>query len=529
MRPSGVDGNRIGLSMTGAVTVGLDFGTGSARAVLIDLDTGSALSERTVGYQTGVIDDPSAVGINLAAQSAIQDPADFMYATEELLGWAAQEAAGLRLEILTIGVSATSCTVLPTLRDGTPLLHAPAFGGRPHAYAKVWKHHAADAYARRITAAQPDFLRRYDNQTSSEWSLAKAWQTMAEDPGLWQATERWIDVGDWIVWQLTGGEMRSASQAGCKNHWQPDQGGYPQAGRLEAIQPGLSSWLDKLTPPEPVGTPAGPLTRQWQQVTGIASTACVAVAIVDAEAAVPGSDVNAPGVLVAAVGTSTCHLSLSTHPAQVPGIESTVYGAAVDGLYDYCTGQAATGDMLAWLAGLLTRCGQSTTKEVFDALICELDRTVGPSPVSVIDWWNGCRTPLGRADLGGRITNITTTTTPVDIYRAMLESAAMGMRYASNLHQKVGPIHEIRVTGGIARFPSIMQLYADIIGQIVRANPKVLGSARGAAVSAATGAGWQVPPSAGYSDYEPRDGERYADRYRQYCAQIEQASMLPPN
>ena len=163
-------------------------------------------------------------------------------------------------------------------------------------------------------------------RTSSEWSLAKAWQVMEEDPGLWAATERWIDLGDWLVWQLTGTERRSASQAGCKNHWQPDQGGYPAAAALDAIAPGLASWRDRLAPPFPLGTLAGPLTPAWREATGIAPGVEVAVAVVDAAAAVAGSDVTTPGTLVAAVGTSTCHMSLSAAPVAVPGIESTVFG-----------------------------------------------------------------------------------------------------------------------------------------------------------------------------------------------------------
>src|SRR5690606_37289497 len=143
---------------------------------------------------------------------------------------------------------------------------------------------------------------------------------------LWAATERWIDVGDWVVWNLFGEEVRSASHAGCKNHWQPDQGGYPDAGSLDAIEPGLSSWLDKLAPPSPIGTSAGGLAPQWQRKTGAPPSARVAVAMVDAAAAVPGSDVRTPGIVVAALGTSTCHLSLSAEPVPVPGIASTVYG-----------------------------------------------------------------------------------------------------------------------------------------------------------------------------------------------------------
>lgn len=513
--------------MTDAATVGLDFGTGSARVVLVHLGSGGIAAEHAVGYRAGFVDETTAPEMHLAPNSAIQDPADFILAAEQLLAWVAAAAADLGLEIRAIGVSATSCTVLPTLSDGTPLLHTAAFHDRPHAYAKLWKHHAADDHARRIAVARPTFLRRYNDQTSSEWSLPKAWQTMAEDPRLWEATKRWIDVGDWIVWQLTGEEVRSASHAGCKNHWQPDQGGYPTRASLEAIQPGLGSWLDTLAPPQPVGTLAGSLTPRWQAATGIPAAARVGVAMVDAEAAVPGSDVDMPGVLVATVGTSTCHLSLSAQPALVPGIECMAYGAAVDGLYDYCTGQAATGDMLAWLARMLTFGGRSVP-DVFGALIHELDGSAGPSQVSVTDWWSGCRTPLGRADLGGSIANITMTTTPVDIYRAMIEAAAMGMRYAYDLHRQAGPIREIRITGGMARFPAIMQIYADIVGRPVRANSTVLGSARGAAVSAANGIGWAVPANAGYTDYEPRDSDRYADRYRQYAAHIEQVPAHSP-
>jgi L-ribulokinase len=509
--------------MTRAVAIGLDFGTGSARAALIDLDSGAAAAEHTASYRTGARDAGHAGGLDLPANWVVQDPADFVAAAAELLGWAAAAAAGQGAEIAVIGVTATSCTVLPTRRDGTPLLHLPAFAGRPHAYAKLWKHHAAEPYARRIGAARPDFLRRYDMRTSSEWSLAKAWQVMEEDPGLWAATERWIDLGDWLVWQLTGTERRSASQAGCKNHWQPDQGGYPAAAALDAIAPGLASWRDRLAPPSPLGTLAGPLTRAWQAATGIGPRVPVAVAVVDAAAAVPGSDVATPGIFVAAIGTSTCHMSLSAAPVAVPGIESTVFGGAINGLFDYCTGQPATGDMFGWLAGLLARYGKATTGEIFAALLAELDPDAAPSPVAVMDSWNGCRTPLGRDDLGGRIAGLTMTTTPADIYRAMLEAAAMGMRYAHGLHARIGPLDEIRVTGGMARFPAVMQLYADVIGQPLNANPTGLGSARGAAILAAAGLGHAVPAALGYTCYTPRAPERYAARYADYVAQIARA------
>lgn len=513
-------GDTMGNAMTRAATVGLDFGTGSARALLVDLDSGALVAEHTAAYPRGVLDRHTAPELALAPHWAIQDPADFTAALTALLRQVAATAAAEALELRAIGISATSCTILPTLGDGTPLLHTPAFAGHPHAFARLWKDHSAAPHAERITAAAPGFLRRYNGRTSSEWSLAKAWQTMEEAPRLWEAARRWIDLGDWLVWLLTGAELRSASQAGCKNHWQPDRGGYPDAAALEAVQPGLGSWLDKLAPPHPVGTLAGPLTRRWQELTGIPPTARVAVAMVDAAAAVPGSDVRAPGTLVVTAGTSTCHISLSRDPAEVAGIESTVAGAAVDGFFDHSTGQAATGDMLAWFAGLLAGAGGVPASEVLAGLLREFDPAGDPGPLAVMDWWSGCRTPLGRADLGGSIVNLRTTTTAGDIYRAMLEASAMGMRHALELHRQVAPVHEIRLTGGLAGFPKVMQLCADILGQTIRANPTALGSARGAALTAARGAGREVPAAIGWREFEPRESGRYSRRYEDYLERL---------
>ena len=192
----------------------------------------------------------------------------------------------------------------------------------------------------------------------------------------------------------------------------------------------------------------------------------------------------------------------------------------MNGLFDYCTGQPATGDMFAWLPA--SSPATAATARVFAACSPGSTRR-GPEPVAVMDWWNGCRTPLGRDDLGGRIANLTMTTTPADLYRAMLEAAAMGMRYAHGLHARIGPLGEIRVTGGMARFPAIMQLYADVIGQPINANPTGLGSARGAALLAAGGIGRDVPPALGYTPYTPRAAERYAARYAGYVTEIDRA------
>jgi L-ribulokinase len=499
----------------------LDFGTGSARALVVDTGTGQTLGEEVVGYPLGARDAASDGDLALPPQWVIQQPDDFLRAARALLRWLGKFAAGRDLRITAIAVSATSCTVLPCLADGTPMTAVQEFADEKHAWVKLWKHHAAARYADRVSASGAPFLQRYDGRTSAEWSLAKAMETMDGAPHLWRNTERWIDVADWIVWNLCGAEVRSASIAGCKNHWQPDSGGFPQSADLERIGPGVSRWLDKLTEPQPLGTVAGPLTGEWRDVAGLAEAPFVGVGVVDAQAAVLGADISEPGTLVAVAGTSTCHLSLAKRAVTVPGIESVVFGAAVNGLYDYVTGQPATGDMLAWFVSLLSG---GDAGDVFSSLNRSLGESDRPGPVSVLDWWSGNRTPLARTDLRGAITGLSTTSTAEQIYRGMVEASAMGMRRALELHRAVGPITRIRITGGLSAHPAIMQTYANVLGERIEVHPCRHGSARGAALWAAACVGQQVSEPPRVATYDPVGSDSYAERYAEYRAHVEAAA-----
>jgi L-ribulokinase len=497
----------------------LDFGTGSARALVVDTATGQSLGEQVVGYPRGARDAASHGGLSLPPRWVIQQPDDFLQAARALLRWLGTFAAGRDLRIAAIAVSATSCTVLPCLADGTPMTALAEFADEKHAWVKLWKHHAAARYADRVTESGAPFLQRYDGRTSAEWSLAKAMETMDGAPGLWRTTERWIDVADWIGWNLCGAEVRSASIAGCKNRWQPDRGGFPDAEDLESIGPGVSSWLDKLTEPRPLGTVAGPLAGEWRrEFGGSAEAPSVGVGVVDAQAAVLGADVTEPGTLVVVAGTSTCHLSLAKRAVAVPGIESVVLGGAVNGLFDYVTGQPATGDMLAWFVGLVGRGGGAGAESVFSSLNRSLLESDGPSPVSVLDWWSGNRTPLARTDLSGVISGLSTTSTAEQIYRGMVEASAMGLRRALELHRTVGPITRIRITGGLSAHPAIMQIYANVLGEQVEVHPCQHGSARGAALWAAAGVGHEVSQPPRVTAYDPVGSEAYVERYAEYRA-----------
>ncbi|MEA2780821.1 MAG: L-ribulokinase, partial [Rhodospirillaceae bacterium] len=233
--------------------IGMDFGTESARGILIDVETGQAEASHVHSYRHGVMTAALPNGRRLPHDWALQHAPDYLEAAEVLL-----DALGRGRDIAGIGIDFTASSPLPTLADGTPLstLHPE----EPHAYVKIWKHHAAQPWADRINAANPAFLELYGGKTSSEWVLAKAGQLVEEAPGLWDEAERFIEGGDWVVWQLTGREVRSKCQAGYKSHYQEPEG-YPAD-----VVPGLAG---KLRDPVPIGPPAGRLTEAGRRRTGI--------------------------------------------------------------------------------------------------------------------------------------------------------------------------------------------------------------------------------------------------------------------
>lgn len=496
-------------------SIGIDFGTESARAVLVDTATGEEVATAVHPYRHGVLDRDLPTGARVGPDWALQHPGDWLEALEDLLR---QMAAAGGTDIGGIGVDFTSCTLLPARADGRPLALDAAFQDHPHAWPMLWKHHAAQPYADRFNASGWEGLRWYGGRTSSEWLWAKAWQVLEEAPEIFAAADRFIEGGDWIVWQLTGREVRSTCQAGYKAHWQPDEG-YPPAALLRRLYPGLPSVLDRLGLPQPLGTPAGGLTETWASRTGVRAGTPVAVAIIDAHAAVPGVGVAEAGRLVAIVGTSTCHLILDEQRRPVPGISGVVRDGILPGFYGYEAGQVSVGDMFEWFVQtcVLPRYSDPTT--AFARLEAEAGTlAAGESGLLALDWWNGCRTPLVDADLSGVLLGLTLATRPAEIYRALLEATAYGTRLVLDTFEEGGiAIREIHACGGVAtKSPLLLQLYADITGRPVYAYDAPHVSALGAAVYGATAGGvhsdllvaTRTMGARPVHRYEPRDAPR---------------------
>lgn len=232
--------------------IGVDYGTLSGRAVVVRVADGAELAAAEHPYTHAVLDRQLPDGTPLPPDWALQVPADYI----DVLRIAVPEAlarSGVRPEqVVGIGTDFTACTVLPALADGTPLCELPEFAGRPHAYVKLWRHHAAQAQADRITALadarKEPWLQRYGGKISSEWEFAKALQLLEEDPELYELTERWIEAADWIVWRLSGSYVRNACTAGYKGQLQ--DGSYPSSDYLAALNPDFAGFvIDKLDQP----------------------------------------------------------------------------------------------------------------------------------------------------------------------------------------------------------------------------------------------------------------------------------------
>jgi L-ribulokinase len=481
--------------------IGIDFGTLSGRALVVDAADGTELGSAVHAYAHGVIEDAlPATGRPLGADWALQDPEDYLDVLRHAVP-AAVAAAGVDpADVVAVATDFTACTVLPTLRDGTPLCRVPELADRPHAYVKLWKHHAAQPHADRITALAAQrgepWLARYGGRISSEWTFAKGLQLLEEDPELYDRAERLIEAADWIVWQLCGTETRNVCTAGYKELHQ--DGEYPSPAYLAALNPGFATFAtDKLAHPlSRLGDRAGPLTAQAAAWTGLPEGIAVAVGNVDAHVTVPAADALAPGRMVAVMGTSTCHVMNGEALAEVPGMCGVVADGIVTGLYGYEAGQSGVGDIFAWYVdhGVPPEYHARAAARgvsVHELLSAEsAAQPVGGHGLVALDWFSGNRSVLVDHTLSGLIVGLTLATRPPDVYRALLESTAFGTRRIIEAFEASGvPVHDLVVAGGLLRNPVLMQIYADVTRRPLHLIGSDQGPALGAAIHAAVAAG----------------------------------------
>lgn len=457
------------------VLIGLDFGSESARGVLVEASSGAVMRHAVNPYRHGVISGHLPNGTPLPPAFVLQDATDYLEAAEAILA-----TLGRGRVVAGIGIDFTASCPLPARHDGTPL--SVAAPDEPHSYVKLWKHGAAQPWADRITAQGGDVLAEVGGRLSGNSLLAKAAEMAAEAPDLWEATDRFIEAGDWLVWRLTGREARSLSFAAFKALYCPDRG-YP--GHLV---PGLEA---RLAPPVPVGTAAGPLSASWRERTGIGGDALVAAAIIDGHVIAPAVGAVGPGVLVGALGTSACVLLIDGgERAMPPGIEGVARDAVLPGLRSFEAGQAAFGDTLAWFARTFPR--GATLEDSLAVYTTEASHLApGESGLVALDWWNGCRVPHGDSLLTGLMAGLRLSSTAAHMFRALMESLCFGTRaIVDSFADHPAAIDRIVMTSGLSlHSPLLMQIMADVLRHPVEVPQQPHLTALGAAIHGAVAAG----------------------------------------
>ena len=483
-------------------SIGIDFGTESARAVLVRVEDGKEVATSVYNYKDGVIDEfLPGTNIKLEPDWALQNPADYIEALKRTIPELLEKSGVRAEEVIGIGIDFTSCTMLPIDKEGTPLCMLDEYRENPHSWVKLWKHHAAQPEADRINEVarkrKEKFLARYGGKYSSEWFFSKALQILNEAPEIYRAADRLIEAADWIVLQLTGQERRSSCTAGYKALWDPETG-FPSKDFFKALDPRFENVVDEKMSREIhfLGERAGELTARMASLTGLKEGTPVAVANVDAHVSVPATTVTEPGKMVMIMGTSICHMMVDKKLHLIPGMCGVVKEGILPGYYGYEAGQSAVGDIFAWF---VKNC---VPKEYFEEAnergvnvhrILEEKASrlrVGESGLLALDWWNGNRSVLVDADLSGLLLGATLETKPEEIYRALIEATAFGTYKIINTFEENGvKIDELYACGGLPeRNKLLMQIYADVTGRKIKiaasSQTPALGSAMFGAVAA---------------------------------------------
>lgn len=482
-------------------TIGVDYGTLSGRAVVVRVSDGAELGSAVHAYEHAVVDTTlPGTGEALPPEWALQVPEDYRQVLRIAVP-AAISAAGIDpADVVGIATDFTACTMVPTLADGTPLCELPELAGRPHAFVKLWKHHAAQPHADRINRLAEErgeaWLPRYGGLISSEWEFAKGLQLFEEDREVYDRMERWVEAADWIVWELCGQYVRNACSAGYKGILQ--DGAYPSTDFLEALAPGFGGFVDdKLAHPiGELGAAAGRLTAEAAAWTGLPEGIAVAVGNVDAHVTAPAAQAVDPGQMVAIMGTSTCHVMSADVLREVPGMCGVVDGGIIAGRWGYEAGQSGVGDIFGWFvdnavpasyAQNAAGAGESV-HEYLTRLAAE--QAIGEHGLVALDWHSGNRSVLVDHELSGLVVGLTLATRPEDVYRALLEATAFGTRVIVETFRDSGvPVEEFVVAGGLQKNALLMQIYSDVTRLPLSVIDSDQGPALGSAIHAAVAAG----------------------------------------
>lgn len=485
-------------------SIGIDFGTKSGRAVLVDIESGDEVATSVYEYPDGVIDEklPIEGGTELGVDWALQNPADYLDVFYNTVPEVIKEAEIAVDDVIGLGIDFTACTMLPVDEEGTPLCFKEDFRNNPNAWVKLWKHHAAQPYANKLNKIAEErgeeFLQRYGGKISSEWMMPKIWQIVDETPEVYQAADSFMEAADWVVMQLTEKEKRNISTTGYKAMWSKETG-YPEKDFFKALDTQLENLVeDKLSVDiYDLGTRAGNLKSEMADKLGLTSDVAVAVGNVDSFVSVPAVTVSAPNKMVMVMGTSICHMVIDEEQQFVPGMTGCIKDGTLPGYYGYEAGQSAVGDIFEWFVSesipdYVYEKAEAEQKNIYDYLEAKAaELKPGESGLLALDWWNGNRSVLVDADLTGLIMGMDLNTDPVEIYRALVEATAFGTNKIIRTFEESGVrIDELYACGGLAKkSQTLMQIYADVTGKRIRIAASDQAPALGSAMFGAVAAG----------------------------------------
>ncbi|MDO5048630.1 MAG: ribulokinase [Actinomycetaceae bacterium] len=481
--------------------IGIDMGTLSGRAVVIDASDGTELGSAVMDYPHGVMDRTLTAGDGqqLPPDFALQVPTDYVEVLTRIIPEAIEKAQISSEDVVGLGVDVTSATVIVTDAQGTPLCEKDEFKNNPHAYVKLWKHHGAQEQADRIVALarerDVDWLERYGGTLSSEMLMPKALETLEKAPEVYNAADQIVDALDWLTWILTGNLTYAAGDSGYKRMYQ--DGKYPDEDFLTALNPDFGGVFKEKMAAEvlPLGGRVGTLNERGQQLTGLPASVAVASGNIDAHVTAPAVQATEAGQMTAIMGTSAVYVVSGTEFQPVPGVFGIVDGGLIDGLWGFEAGQTAVGDIYAWFVqncvpGEYYAEAEEQGVSIHDLLTQKAAlQEVGEHGLVALDWHNGNRSILVDSNLSGLIVGQSLATKPEDQYRAIMESTAFGARVIiENFAQHGIEINEFVAAGGLIKNPFLMQMFSDVtrlpVSTALSAQAPALGSAIFAAVAA---------------------------------------------
>jgi len=486
--------------MSDHYVIGLDFGTNSARAIIVNARNGEEIAGQVFEFPSG------EKGVVLDARNpdlARQNPADYLEAVAATVQGALRQAAATpgfsQDAVIGIGVDTTGSTPLPVDREGTPLALLERFAGNPAAMAWLWKDHTGHAEAAEITARaakmRPQYLAKCGGAYSSEWFWSKILQCKRSAPEVFDAAYTWVEHADWMTGILTGTAhpdvmKRCICAAGHKAMFNPGWGGYPDAEFLNAVDPALGRL--RATLPDlayTVADAAGSLTADWAAKLGLPAGIPVAMGAFDAHLGAVGSGIQ-PGVLVKIIGTSCCDMlvaPMNQDLPDIPGLCGIVPGSILPGCFGLEAGQSAVGDIFNWFVSYMRPEGETHETLTAKALLLK----PGETGLLALDWHNGNRTVLVDQRLTGGLIGMTLQTRPEEVYRALIEATAFGARVIMERFLEYGmTVDRVVNCGGISgKNALLMQIYADVMGRPLEVSRSTQTCALGSAMAGAVVAG----------------------------------------